>query len=277
MATINQLLEAEDGPLLIAHRGWSEDYPENTMEAFRAAVEAGCDAVEVDVRVTADGELICCHDEDLWRRIHFDSNPEAKGLRVGECRLKELRGLDVGGWKGPRFIGASMPTLGEVLEEISPRLPILVDQKSGSASQYLEVFRRYKAEDRVVLSSFDWAFLAQVETQAPDLHLAAGGDGPIHDEDFRRLQGRRFGIVNWQYYGLTRPDVNRLRSAGYKVWSWTINHDFEYLDACRMGISAVVTDRPDRLKRLRSKCAAEANLEKSAKGDASLSSRPVEG
>ena len=92
-----------------AHRGFSEKYPENTMAAFRAAIEAGADEIETDVRMTADGELVLIHDDNVSRTT------DGTG-KVCEMTLAELKKLDAGVKKGKEFAGARIPTLRELLE-----------------------------------------------------------------------------------------------------------------------------------------------------------------
>ena len=92
-----------------AHRGFSEKYPENTMEAFRAAIEIGADEIETDVRVTADGELVLIHDDDVSRTT------DGTG-KVSEMTLAELKKLCAGVKNGAEFADTRIPTLRELLE-----------------------------------------------------------------------------------------------------------------------------------------------------------------
>lgn len=91
-------------PLTCAHRGGRARAPENTLSAFREAVAAGVDMVELDVQLTADGEVVVFHDADLRRTTN------GKG-RVAEARWDEVRQLDAGAWFGGRFRGERVPTL----------------------------------------------------------------------------------------------------------------------------------------------------------------------
>ena len=95
-----------------AHRGWYAKYPENTMPAFRAAVELGVDQVETDVRVTADGELVLIHDATLERTTNGTG-------KVIDMTFEELRGLDAGSWKGEEFRGYQIPTFKEFMDMVT--------------------------------------------------------------------------------------------------------------------------------------------------------------
>lgn len=143
-----------------AHRGFSEKYPENTMEAFRAAIEIGADEIETDVRVTADGELVLIHDD----RVDRTTNGEGK---VCEMTLAELKKLDAGVKKGAEFAGARIPTLRELLELCKgyPTLTLDIELKEypteGREALAFEVCDRilamldeYGFTDRCVVNSF---------------------------------------------------------------------------------------------------------------------------
>ncbi|MDP8962167.1 MAG: glycerophosphodiester phosphodiesterase, partial [Actinomycetota bacterium] len=103
--------------LVVAHRGASEDAPEHTTHAYDAALAQGADSIEVDLRLTRDGVLVCWHDETLERIAGMSA-------AVGDLTLDELRGLDVGSWFNrahperarPQFVGAQVVTFAQQLE-----------------------------------------------------------------------------------------------------------------------------------------------------------------
>lgn len=103
-----------------AHRGWSEKYPENTLEAFRAALALGVDQIETDIRVTKDGQLVLIHDA-LADRTTDGTGP------VREMTLAEVKALDAGCKKGKEYAGARIPTLEEFLDLIKDEKTLTVD------------------------------------------------------------------------------------------------------------------------------------------------------
>src|SRR5512145_1466819 len=113
----------EGRPIVFGHRGASAEAPENTLAAFRLAVERGADGVELDVWRCASGELVVAHDDDL-RRV--GGSP----LVVRKAPLAALRAVDVGSWKGERFRGERVPLLDEVLEAVPSGL-VNVELKSA--------------------------------------------------------------------------------------------------------------------------------------------------
>lgn len=97
------LLPGRARPLILAHRGLSAEAPENTLAAFRLAVERGMPGIELDVRLSADGELAVIHDGYTGRvSPSGPGGEESKGLQVERSSWAELRSLDVGAWKGQR-------------------------------------------------------------------------------------------------------------------------------------------------------------------------------
>ncbi len=143
-----------------AHRGLSATYPENTMEAFRAAVEAGVDQVETDIRITKDGELVLIHDATLDRTTNGTG-------RVVEHTLSELRALDAGSFKGERFAGCKIPTLAEFIAYVKdfPELTIDLELKVRPpefddevayrvCDRVLAIVEENNLTDRVVLNTF---------------------------------------------------------------------------------------------------------------------------
>ena len=99
------------GQLIIAHRGASHDAPENTLSAFKLAIEQGADAFEADFYLTRDDHVVCFHDKDTERIT-------GRKLSITETPFDELRRLDVGSWKGAQWKGEQMPTLEEVLAAV---------------------------------------------------------------------------------------------------------------------------------------------------------------
>ncbi|MBP3370663.1 MAG: hypothetical protein J6L85_07915 [Clostridia bacterium] len=106
---MNYWNQSKNNIYVAAHRGWSEKYPENTMLAYRKAAELNVDQIEIDVRVTKDGQLVIIHDETVDRTTNGSG-------RVENMTLEEIRALDAGSWKGAEFAGERVPTFDEFLE-----------------------------------------------------------------------------------------------------------------------------------------------------------------
>ena len=116
----NYWTQSEKNIYVAAHRGWSAVYPENTMEAFRAAVGLNVDQIETDVRITRDGELVLMHDAAV------DRTTDGTG-KVCDYTLAELKKLDAGIKKGEQFRGARVPTFIEFMDLVRDLPDMTVD------------------------------------------------------------------------------------------------------------------------------------------------------
>ncbi|MBQ9773478.1 MAG: hypothetical protein IJW30_02335 [Clostridia bacterium] len=158
---MNYWRESKDHIYVAAHRGWSTQYPENTMEAFRAALELGVDQIETDVRVTRDGELVLIHDTTVDRTTNGTG-------RVIDMTLAELQCLSASNGKGEAFAACRIPTLIELMELVKDHPTITLDLELKEypdgeheavafdvCDRVLEIVDRYGFTDRVVINSFN--------------------------------------------------------------------------------------------------------------------------
>ena len=139
---------------IFAHRGFSSQYPENTMTAFRKALEAGADGIEFDARMTQDGKIIIMHDPTV------DRTTNGKG-KVRDLTYAEIYGMDAGIKKGVVFENEHIPVLEQVLDELGGKLLLnveLCNYEEGDnrmlANQTVELIEKYKLVDSVIVSSF---------------------------------------------------------------------------------------------------------------------------
>ncbi len=121
----------QDVPLVIAHRGASARAPENTLAAFRLAIEEGADVVELDVQESADGEVLVAHDSDLMKLAGV-------GLKIWEADAAELRSIDIGSHAGAEFAAERIPTLAEALAVCKGKVHMIIELKSYGHDQQLE-------------------------------------------------------------------------------------------------------------------------------------------
>ena len=160
--TYNHALAAA---LSIGHRGNSLFAPENTVASFRAC-EGKAHLVELDGRVTSDGQIVVMHDATV------DRTTDGTGS-VSALTLAQLRALDAGSWFGVNFTGERIPTLEESLTNILSFATPLIEQKTGSAALYVAELRRLNVISKVVVQSFDWNFLSAMRALEPG-HSARG-------------------------------------------------------------------------------------------------------
>ena len=146
--------------LKIAHRGYSERYPENTMPAFRAAMEAGAHMIELDIHMAKDGSLVVIHDETI------DRTSNGAGM-VKEMTLQELKAYDFGYWKGPET--APIPSLEEVMDLCGDRTGLNIEIKNcpgnyeGIEKELVGLMKKKGLRESVIVSSFDHYSLARIK------------------------------------------------------------------------------------------------------------------
>ena len=149
---------------IIAHRGASADAPENTLAAIQLAWQYGADAAEIDVQLTADGQLVAIHDETTLRTSGAD-------WAVKDRTLAELKTLDVGSWKSPQFAGERIPTLAEVLDIVPIGKRLFIEVKCGidAIPELVRVLSAAQtAREQIVLIGLDFDTIVAVKRALPD-------------------------------------------------------------------------------------------------------------
>ena len=228
--------------LVIAHRGASGTHPENTMAAFRRAVELGADMVELDVQLTRDGEVVVFHDAMLERTT--DGTGPLSALS-----LAELRRLDAGRWRGAAFAGERVPTLAEVLAAVP--LPVNVELKperddDGLEARALAVVERAGAAQRVVFSSFAGGALERLRARAPSATLAVLWEHDPVPHAIRLAERVSARALHLRKEAATPPAVAAARAAGLTVRVWTVNAQAEFDRLVTAGVDGIFTDFPER-------------------------------
>jgi glycerophosphoryl diester phosphodiesterase len=232
-------------PPVIGHRGAAARAPENTLAGFRCAKALGCDWVEFDVRLTADGALVLCHDDRL------DRTTDGKG-RVGDKSLQEIRQFDAGAWFGSGFVGERVPSLEEALtvcSELSLGANIEVKAERGLAEQTAaavsaSLSRLGGGKPAVLVSSFAVEALAAMRDLAPQvprgllLRLLSRGWAAT-------AQRLDCTTVNFDHRRLSASLVEAIRAAGYPVLAYTVNDPERARLLFRWGVTSVFSDVPD--------------------------------
>jgi glycerophosphoryl diester phosphodiesterase len=241
-------------PIVIAHRGGFSRAPENTLSAFRAARAAGAGMIELDVRMSADVELVVHHDLRLGRTVR------GRG-RIPDLPFRELRRLDAGALFHRRR--ERVPLLAEVLKWLPAALYLNVEVKTGGdtgrrelcARRCCEVLRRSGKSRRVVLTSFDHLFLRRVRRCDPRLAMGVlfqrSRDARVRPSDLARRVGAKVFVCSTSQ--VRRRFVADARSHGLAVWCYGVNTGLDLERMRQYRIDAIITDDPalmrDLLKR----------------------------
>lgn len=242
---------AQDRTLVVAHRGASDQYPENTVPAFAAAIAAGAELVEFDVQVTRDGMLVCLHDETLDRTTDARSALGGRDLRVADLDWAAVRHLDAGAWKGPARRGARVPSLREGLAAIVAGAVPMLERKGGSAEAVVSLLRDAGLVDRVLVQSFDWEWLRAVRRLEPALTLGALGEDPLDAATHAAIDALGVAFVHWDWRTVRSEDVASLHARGYLTCVYTVDPDLALLGAMAAGVRMVTTNHAARLVELR--------------------------
>lgn len=236
-------------PLVVAHRGDLEHYPENTLAAFESAITRGADVIELDVFLSKDHELVVHHDHTLERTTNGTGY-------VGDLTLSELKRLDAGSWFSERFTGECIPTLGEVLElgkgwvrfELELRTPT-----RPFLNRLLAELARHGVEGDVELTSPHLPLLAAV--RAIDMRVRTGlfvlpfpdwlplAVGQQHVCDYLTLLGAN--VAHLPASLLERAFVERLHEGGWLVHGADLNTETALLRAVESGVDQFSTNRLD--------------------------------
>jgi len=244
-------------PVVIAHRGYCQFAPENTLPAFELALAAGADLVELDVRASKDGQLLVLHDAELDRTTDAPVRWRSKHIRAETKTAAELQSLDAGSWFSPAYAGTRVPLLTEAIEWIQRGAVALIERKQGEAASYADLLRERKLLNQVVVQSFDWAFLRQLHQQEPAQVLAALGPPAVLPHGQRRpafFRGLNAGwlrnlertgarVVVWNKQ-VSKSAVRLAHGRGLKVWVYTVNDARLATRLLERGVNGLITNNP---------------------------------
>ncbi len=237
-----------EAPLVIGHRGASYHAPENTLPAFRLALEQGADAVELDAKLTGDGHVIALHDPTLERTTNGRGRP-------GDLALEDLRRLDAGAWMGRVFRGTRIPTLDEILGELGDRLLFNIELTNYRTpgdrlvEHVIDVVRVRKMQSRVLLSSFFRRNLAEARRLEPEIavgHLI----GPTRLAAIDWLRGTPVSTqAVHPYHLLASPRaVRRWHRQGRRVIVYTVDQVKRMQGLWRIGVDGIITNDPGKAR-----------------------------
>ncbi len=225
--------------------------PENTLEAFEAAIEVGADVVELDVRVTADNVPVVMHDADLSRTT------DGTGF-VHEIALKELKGFSVKRRRGPR---AEVPTVREALEVLAGRAEVNLEIKNMpgepsfdsprevAAEHAVRLVEEFGLQDTALLSSFNWLSIERVRELNPRIgtgFLTIAAIDPVAALVYARSKGHSFVLPQAPaVFSAGEEFVRQAHDDGIRVGAWVMDEEDGLRDLFAMGVDAVASNRPD--------------------------------
>jgi len=235
------------GVAISAHRGGSEEAPENTLESFRYAIEVGSAYIETDVQLSADGIPYIFHDDDLSRLLNMDVTFNS----LHSNQIEELK----------LFGSYQIPKLETALTQF-PNALFQIDLKTDEvALPAMKVIESLNAFDRICIASFSSNRLQKVRKEFPETCFSMG------PKEIFKLLLSSFGLYNKKVFGdclqvpiyhygiklVTRRFVKYVQSIGLKIHVWTINDVKTMEKLIDLDVDGIITDRPKLLKEVLSK------------------------
>ena len=239
-------LQREVGVGIVAHRGAAALAPENTLSAFRIAIEQGADFVETDVQLTADGVPVLMHDPKL------DRTTDGRGALASHT-LEQIRRLDAGGWFSAEFAGEPVPTFEEFVELIDPAptrafVELKGEWPADRVGAAVDLLRARHLSHRVILASFERETLEAVRELAPEyatILLTRELDRGVVDY----AVGLRVSAVcaRDELLASQPARLRELGQAGIGTIAYTLNTERQWRRAAELGVDFFVTDDPPAL------------------------------
>jgi glycerophosphoryl diester phosphodiesterase len=222
-------------PAIIAHRGASRAFHENTLRAFRKALELGVDGIELDVQCTRDGVLVVHHDPAILIR-----RGQAEELiplaRLSTAELAEFRCSS----------GDSIPTLEEVFQEVGERATIYVEVKAAKVEALVAALLDRFPRVESAVHAFDHRIPVGVRALRPQ--TAIGLLSASYPLDVRGVVSWSDAAVLWQHADLIdEPLVNAVHEAGLRLFAWTVNSAPHARQLAAWGVDGLCTDVPDEI------------------------------
>jgi glycerophosphoryl diester phosphodiesterase len=232
--------------LNIAHRGASGTFPENTVCAFRAAIDAGAVMCELDVQLSRDGAVVVIHDETV------DRTTDGKG-EVAALTLEELKRLDAGAkFKGTIKAGAlkgeRIPTLDEVFAVTAGKCGLNIELKAGGLEpQVAQIMQARNALNDSIVSSFNWEYLKNIQQLNFNIRI-----GLLAEEKpvglMKSAAVMRAHAINPRWDMVTADLCKAAHEHGLKVYTWTVDADARMRALIECGVDGIMTNYPERLR-----------------------------
>ena len=240
-------------PLIVAHRGASQDAPENTLPAFQLAWEQGADAIEGDFFLTKDNRIVCIHDRSTERLA-------GRKLIVAESTLAQLQELDVGAWKGEEFNGTKIPTIADVFATIPAGKKIFIEIKCGKEiiPPLLKAIQASGLKDeQVIMICFQPEVVRVFKAKAPryKVYLLSsfkrseeGVWTPSIEAVLQTLKTTKADGLD-SHHGIPEEMARRILKEGFEWHVWTVNDRETAKRLKQLGVQSITTDAPGKIKK----------------------------
>lgn len=232
--------------LMVAHRGFSNVYPENTMLAMEKAVEEGCHAIEVDVRITRDDVLVLMHDSTVNRTTNSTGN-------ISDMTWSQVSRLDAGSWKSAEFAGQRIPTFESILnrfrrENIFIVVEIKYDASYGMNMPYkiAEMILEKRMENQCLVMSFNFDVMHTIKKRYPSIQTGLLGSGSTTGVKETAVKNKH-SFISWGHGSLNQNIVSDWKGMGLGVNAWTINDMTNLQRAYDLGVTMLTSNHCDMM------------------------------
>ncbi len=236
--------ESRDSAIIVAHRGMSATCPENTRAAFTEAIAVGARAIEFDIQITADNEIVICHNPTL----DYYGFP---GVSIAQSTLADLQSYDIGRIHGERFLGEQLVAFQEIIEEFASQVVMLVEFKTkymdaqqidALITRFLQVTSGLHENLRLQALCFKPHVLEYLHATANWLPLIWNTNYPhrMHPSDLARQPWLH--AVGCRIGNTEQNSAALIHEAGLQLYSFTCNTVEEVLTARDLGAAAIISD-----------------------------------
>jgi glycerophosphoryl diester phosphodiesterase len=236
--------------IIIAHRGESFDAPENTLAAINLAWERGASAVEIDVHMTKDKQIVVIHDEDTARVSN-------RKMIIKKSFFKELKKLDTGSFKDEKWKGEHISSLQEVLKTVPDYGRLIIEIKSNSDlldRLKIELAKSKLQNSQIEIIAFDSSILAKAKKIMPEYRMLWLLDLDYYlpwwliwlskNRLIKKAKKLNFdGVDVWAGKLLTKDFITAFKNSGLLVYTWTVNSPKKSEFLISQGIDGITTDR----------------------------------
>ena len=232
-----------------AHRGFSGQYPENSMTAFEKALEAGCEGIELDVHLTKDNKIVIIHDEKI------DRTSNGTGL-IKDMTYDELKTIDFSYIYKDKVGFCKIPTLREYFELVKDKdiitnieLKTGIYEYEGIEEAVYKMIKEFNIQDKILISSFNHNSVMRMKAIAPEMKYGFLSETWILDTgDY--LNKYKIEAYHPDFHMLTEKEVKDLRDHNIKINTWTVNEKEDIQHMIDIEAEGIISNYPDRVKEL---------------------------
>lgn len=233
----------------MAHRGFSGYYPENTMLAFRKAVETGCDGIETDLHMTKDGVIVICHDEKI------DRTTDGTGF-IGNYTYEELSKFDAGIKYGEHFKRERIPSIDEFLNYVKDKNLLINFELKNNIILYKELEKKviqkvydFGMERNIILSSFNHYSMIRVKEIDSSIKTGLLYEATLYKVDEYAEMVGADALHPFYPAIMDKIVVEDIKKKGIIINAYTVNDEEDMKKLIRLGIDGIITNYPDKLKK----------------------------